>query len=215
MTNGLSFLFDVDGVIVDSMPLHTEAWRLYMERAGRPTADIARRMHGKHNNELVVDLFGPGLSADQVFQHGAAKEALYRELIAERLAELLVPGVAAFVKRHAGVPMAIGSNAEPANVAFVLDGADLRRHFKVIVDGMQVERPKPSPDIYLRAADLLGVDIRRCVVFEDSPTGVAAGRTAGARVVGVETHGALDHVDYHISNFNDPGLDRWLAGLSA
>lgn len=213
--NGLSFLFDVDGVIVDSMPLHTEAWRIYMERAGRPAADIARRMHGKHNNELVADLFGPGLSAEQVLQHGAAKEVLYRELIASQLDHLLVPGVVDFIKRHADVGKAVGSNAEPANVDFVLDGADLRRHFKVIVDGMQVERPKPAPDIYLRAADLLNVDIRHCIVFEDSPTGVAAGRTAGARVVGVETHGALNDIDYRIADFRDPGLDPWLAGLRA
>ena len=196
------------------MPLHTEVWRVYMERAGKPVADIAARIHGKRNDELVVDFFGAGLSPEEIFQHGAAKEALYREMMGARLRFLLVPGVVEFLERHKPVPKAVGSNAEPANVNFVIDGADLRRHFQAIVDGMQVERPKPYPDIYLRAADLLKRDVRDCVVFEDSPPGVEAGRAAGARVVGVETHGPLDGVDFRIRDFEDPGLDAWLAGLN-
>jgi beta-phosphoglucomutase len=206
----LGLLFDVDGVIVDSMPLHTEVWRIYMERAGIAVDDIAGRMHGKHNGELVLDFFGPDLSPQEVIGHGAAKEALYREIMGSRLQQLLVPGIVDFLARHARLPKAVGSNAEPANVNFVLDGADLRQYFEVIVDGMQVDRPKPYPDIYLRAADLLKVDVRNCVVFEDSPAGVAAGRAAGARVVGVETHAPLADVDFRIRDFQDPGLNAWL-----
>jgi HAD superfamily hydrolase (TIGR01509 family) len=193
------------------MPLHVEAWRVYLDRFGLTVDDIAGRMHGKHNNDLVADFFGPALTGDEMFGHGAAKESLYREMMAERLQASLVPGVAAFLERHDDLPKAVGSNAEPANVNFVLDGANLRRYFQVIVDGMQVERPKPYPDVYLRAADLLNVDPRQCVVFEDSPAGVAAARDAGARVVGVETHGRLDGVDLRVPHFLDPALDRWLA----
>lgn len=211
----LAFLFDVDGVIVDSMPLHTEAWRVYMERLGRPVTGIEARMHGEHNDDLVVDFFGQGLSREEIEHHGKAKESLYREMMAEQLNERLVPGVSAFLARHGERAMAVGSNAEPANVDFVLDGADLRKHFKAVVDGMQVERPKPHPDIYLRAADLIKVKPSHCVVFEDSPPGVEAARAAGARVVGVETHKPLEHVDYRVRDFLDPGLDAWLTGVQA
>ncbi len=210
-THGLAFLFDVDGVIVDSMPLHTDAWRLYLERNGVSTPFVPDRMHGQHNAHLVAELFGNGLTDAEIAAHGAAKEALYRELMARRLREFLVPGVPEFLERHSDVAKAVGSNAEPANVNFVIDGANLRRHFQVIVDGMQVERPKPHPDIYLRAADLLRMDPRHCLVFEDSPAGVAAARAAGARVVGVETHVPLEGVDYRIRDFRDPGLDAWIA----
>jgi len=212
-TNGnqAALLFDVDGVLVDSMPVHIDAWLHYLELHGIVGAGLAERMHGMRNDDLVVDLFGPDLTERQVFDHGAAKEALYREMMAARLRESIVPGVAHFLERHADLPKAVGSNAEPANVNFVLDGADLRKHFQAIVDAMQVEKPKPFPDVYLRAADLLKVDPRRCVVFEDSPPGVTAGRAAGCRVVGVETHGALDGVDLRIRNFLDPRLDSWLA----
>jgi beta-phosphoglucomutase family hydrolase len=209
----MAFLFDVDGVIVDSMPVHTQAWERYLERAGIPWNEVARRMHGKHNGELVRGFFGPGLTDEEVHRHGAAKEELYRELMRDRLHQCLVPGVAEFLERHAAVPKAVGSNAEPANVAFVLDGAGLRRHFRAFVDGMQVRRPKPHPDVYLRAAALLNVEPRRCVVFEDSAVGVAAARAAGARVVGVETHQPLENVDFRISDFRCPELDSWLVGL--
>jgi beta-phosphoglucomutase-like phosphatase (HAD superfamily) len=107
--------------------------------------------------------------------------------------------------------MGLASNAEPANIAFVLDGLGLRRHFQVVVDGHQVDRPKPFPEIYLRAAELLGVAPAECVVFEDSPTGVEAGRAAGAKVVGVRTHPVeLEGVDLLIPDFRDPALKGWL-----
>ena len=214
MYSDVAWLFDVDGVLVDSMPLHTEVWQVYLDRLGLKIADVAGRMHGKRNDDLVRDFFGPGLTDDEVFHHGAAKESLYRELMAPRLEQLLVPGLRQFLDRHPDVPKAIGSNAEPANVNFVVDGANLRKHFRVFVDGMQVKNPKPHPDVYLRAADLLHTDPRHCVVFEDSPAGVAAGRAAGARVVGVETHEPLDGVDFRIRNFLDPALDEWLANCT-
>ena len=212
--NGVAWLFDVDGVIIDSMPLHTDVWGIYLERLGVKIDDVAARMHGKRNDELIRDFFGTVLADDEVFHHGAAKEELYRELMAPRLKNLLVPGIEAFLERHPDIPKAIGSNAEPANVEFVVDGANLRKHFQVFVDGMQVEHPKPYPDVYLRAADLLHKDPKNCIVFEDSPAGVAAGKAAGARVVGVETHEPLEGVDFRIRDFLDPGLDEWLAKLT-
>jgi len=203
-------------VIIDSMPLHTQAWSAYLEQLGLPTPDaaIASRMHGKRNDDIVEDFIGRGLDPPAVFEHGAAKERLYRQLMTTRLKENLVRGVEAFPMRYEGVPMAVASNAEPANVDMVLDGAGLRSRFRVVVDGQQVDRPKPFPDVYLRAASLLGVNPRKCIVFEDSPTGVEAGRSAGMRVVGVQTHSAdLRDVDLSIRDFEDHKLEPWLKSL--
>src|SRR5258708_19857529 len=199
-----AFLFDLDGVIVDSMPLHTQAWSVYWEQLGLPDTDagIASGMDGKRNDDIVEDFIGQNLAPAAIFEHGAAKERLYRQLMATRLKQQLVRGVEEFLMRFEGVPMAVASNAEPANVDMVLDGAGLRSRFRAVVDGQQVDRPKPFPDVYLRAARLLGVNPRKCIVFEDSPTGVEAGRSAGMRVVGVQTHSAdLRDLDLSIPDF--------------
>jgi beta-phosphoglucomutase-like phosphatase (HAD superfamily) len=105
----------------------------------------------------------------------------------------------------------VASNAEPANIDFVLDGAGLRPCFSAVVDGHQVSQPKPWPDIYLRAAELLHTSPGNCIIFEDSPTGIAAARAAGGRVAGIATHTTdLPGVDVLVRDFNDPALLRWL-----
>ena len=209
----LAFLFDLDGVLVHSMPLHTLAWERYLENMGIHIEDLERRMHGKRNSELVRDLINPNLADDVIFEHGAAKERLFREMLLQAdFSTYQVPGVLQFLERYRGWPMAVGSNAEPANIDFVLDRFQLRPFFRVIVNGMQVQRPKPFPDIYLNAAHQLGVLPERCIVFEDSPTGAEAGLAAGMRVVGVETTPTEFHgIQLLIRDFLDPQLEPWLA----
>jgi beta-phosphoglucomutase len=213
----LAFIFDVDGVLVHSMPLHVRAWEEYLAGMNIRIEDLETRMHGKRNSELVRDLIGGDLSEDVIFNHGAAKEQLWRDMIERDDRDAYrIAGLTAFLERHPQVPKAVASNAEPQNVAFVLDRFDLRKFFPVAVDGMQVERPKPFPDIYLRAAELLGKQPKDCIAFEDSPTGLAAGLAAGMRVVGVETIPAdLTGAALRIQNFEDPKLDEWLAHQAA
>jgi HAD superfamily hydrolase (TIGR01509 family) len=213
---GIALIFDMDGVIVDSNPLHVEAWRIYNQRHGIDSADLERRMYGRRNDEIVRDFFGPDLAADLVVEHGAAKERLYREMMAPRLAASLVPGVTHFLQRLNGTRVGLATNAEPANVDFILDtveagGAPLRKRFAVIVDGHQVSRPKPDPEIYLRTAALLGAEARNCVIFEDSHGGVEAARLAGARVVAVRTtHREFKNIGLAVDHFLDPELEKWL-----
>ena len=110
----------------------------------------------------------------------------------------------------------MASNAEPANVAFLLAETGLAHFFRAVVDGSQVANPKPHPEIYLRAATLLGVRPVNAIVFEDSHTGVAAALAAGARVVGVRTTLAdLPGASLSIADFNDPELEPWLARQEA
>lgn len=215
--NTFALIFDMDGVIVDSTPTHTEAWRRYLQRHGIDIPGIQERMLGKHNAEIVRDFFAtPELDDDIVFQHGAEKEKLYREIIAPDLGNRMVSGIREFLHRHRGIPMGVATNAEPANVDFVLDHAGIRKYFRAIVDGHEVERPKPFPDVYLRAAELLKTAPDDCVVFEDSPAGVQAAHAAGMRVVGITTTTAsLGGVDLLISDFLDPELEPWLQTIKS
>jgi beta-phosphoglucomutase-like phosphatase (HAD superfamily) len=105
----------------------------------------------------------------------------------------------------------VASNAERANVDFVLDQGGLRHYFRVVVDGHQVRHPKPHPEIYLLTAQLLGIPPQDCLVFEDSLYGVEAARAAGSRVVGVlTTHDHLPGADLEIDNFSNGNLSEWL-----
>ncbi len=202
-----AFLFDLDGVIIDSMPMHMKAWESYLERHGISIENLWQQMIGKHNDELVHQFWGPSPDID----HGAEKEALFREMIDPVFDQYLVPGVVEFIRANP-LPKAVGSNAEKLNIDYTLKRSGLVENFRLVVSGDEVERPKPNPDVYLRAAELLKVEPKDCIVFEDSPTGVAAARAAGMRVVGVDTGKVnLDQVDVRVDHFLDPRLAAWLS----
>ena len=213
MARELALILDMDGVIIDSNPVHRDVWAAYNRRFGIETDEaMQQRMYGRRNDDIVRDFFGEHLTLEGVRSHGAAKERLFRETIGPVLNEALVPGVREFLERHRHQPLGLASNAEPENIEFVLDTARLRPYFRVVVDGHQVARPKPYPDIYLRAAELLGTPPKDCVVFEDSFTGIEAARAAGMAVVGVRTtHDKLPGVDLEIRDFTSPALEPWLA----
>jgi len=212
----MAAIFDMDGVIIHSTPLHNQSWEAYLARHGMDPSLVQERMHGLRNDDIVRDFFGADLSEDAVHAHGAAKERLYREMMAPVLEQHLVPGVRRILSEFGGIPMAVASNAETPNIDLVLDGAHLRGHFHEVIDGHFVERPKPYPDIYLKAAELLGVDPRNCIVFEDSLAGVEAARAAGTRVVGLSTTlTGLPAVGLEIPDFNDEALPQWLRGQRA
>lgn len=208
----LALIFDLDGVIVDSMPMHILAWERYLESLGIADPDLTRRMHGRRNDQIFRDLLGPGPSDAEIDAHGAAKEQLFRDMIGEELHDYMVPGIREFLARVNDSPTGLATNAERANADFMLDGADLRAFFQVVVDGSQVKRPKPAPDVYLRAADELKTAPKNCIVFEDSAVGVSAARAAGMTVVGILTQGQpLPDVDYSVNDFRSPELAVFLS----
>lgn len=210
-----ALILDMDGVVVHSTPLHNQAWQAYLARHGidRDLQTVEAIMLGKHNADIVRVFFGDGLTPEEIFRHGAAKEEIYRELMEPRLEEFLVPGVVEFCRRKREIPMGLASNAERANVQFILEKAGLLSCFQAVMDAEHVSRPKPDPEIYLLTAASLGVSPRDCVVFEDSNTGIRAARAAGAMaVVGVTTTAPqLDDTDLEIANFLDPRLETWLS----
>ena len=208
----LALIFDMDGVMVDSNPMHRAAWTLFNRRYGLATTEAMHgRMYGRRNDEIVRDFFGGGLSPQEAAARGKAKEALYREMTFGRMEEMLVPGLKPFLERHREIPMGVASNAEPENVALLLDGAGLRPYFRAVVDGHQVKNPKPHPDVYLRAAELLETEPVKCIVFEDSPSGVAAGMAAGMQVIGLRTtFDNLPGTILSIDNFFSGDLEAWL-----
>jgi beta-phosphoglucomutase len=210
---GLALIFDMDGVLLDSNPAHREAWAAYARGFGlQTTPEMLEWMYGRRNDEIVRGFFGEGLSEGEVVRRGAEKEKLYREMVGPRLEHMLVPGLRQFLDSYHLAPLAVATNAEPENVAFLLDGAGLRRYFRVVVDGHQVSRPKPDPEIYLRAAEWLEIAPENAIVFEDSPSGVKAALAAGMRVIGLRTtYVNLPGATICVDNFLSGDLRSWLA----
>ena len=212
LAEGLALIFDMDGVVIDSNPEHCATWAEFNRRYGIETTDeMIGRMYGRRNDEIVRDYFGDGLSDEEVAARGAAKEQLFRERLGGRVQDVLVPGILNFIQEYQECPIALATNAEPANVEFVLNSSGLRPYFRAIVDGHQVRNPKPDPEVYVKAASLLKIAPENCIVFEDSLSGVTAARRAGMRVIGVcTTHVNLQGTSITVDNFFSRELRSWL-----
>ena len=143
---GLALIFDMDGVLIDSNPVHREAWEIYNRRFGLETTEAMHEsMYGRRNDEIVRTFFGE-LPPGEAFSRGAEKEKLYRELMGGRIESFLVPGLRKFLETYRDAPMAVASNGERENVALILDGSGLRGYFRIALDGQfQVQNPKPHP----------------------------------------------------------------------
>ncbi|WP_442887942.1 HAD family hydrolase [Congregicoccus parvus] len=187
-------LFDWDGVIIDSSAQHEESWeRLALEERRPLPADHFKRGFGMKNEVIIPDVLGWSVDAAELRRMSLRKEAIYREVVAERGIEPLA-GVRTFLERlrAAGVPCAIASSTHRANIDLSLGRMGLEGCFARIVSAEDVAHGKPHPEPYEKAAQMLGCDPRRCVVFEDALMGIDSGLAAGAKVVAVTTTNPRD-----------------------
>jgi HAD superfamily hydrolase (TIGR01509 family) len=189
----VAVIFDWDGVVVDSSAHHERSWEVLASRRGLPLpSDHFKRGFGKKNNIIIPDL-GWATAPDEVGALAHEKETIYRSLVREHGIEPL-PGVRELLisLQAAGVPRAIGSSTERANLDLLLDLMDFRPFFDAIVSGEEVEHGKPDPAIFLLAAQRLGAQPGACVVIEDAFVGLEAARRAGMKTLAVATTNTLE-----------------------
>jgi len=183
-----AFIFDMDGVLADNSDYHVLAWTQYARKFGRElTADEIKRRLGFNNRDYMRFILNREPTPEEVASSTTEKESLYREIYGPHL--VMPPGLAdllAFAKQ-ASVTCAVATSAPQENVGFVLDGLAIRHAFKEVVDASHVKNSKPDPEIYLQAADRLGVPPARCLVFEDAIAGIQAGNAAGMPVIAITT----------------------------
>jgi beta-phosphoglucomutase len=190
MTNAQrAFIFDMDGTIVDNMGFHTDSWLEFFARRGKQYDPDAffRETAGAQGREILRQRLGPDIPEEEIAVLAQEKDALYREMYAPH--REAIEGFEDLVNqaRKRGVALAVATSAPPANIVFTLDELDLRRHFDAVVGAADVKQGKPHPDVFLKAAEKLGVDPANCIVFEDAPMGVEAARRAGMRAVVITT----------------------------
>ena len=177
-----AFLFDLDGTVADSMPLHFLAWsEAVAQHGGQFPMPLFYQMGGiplGRTVELLNERFGTSMDPAEVVR---LKEALYLE----RLDEVTpVAAVLKVIEEHAArLPFAIVSGSPRTSIARTLAALGLGDYFRVIVGAEDYRHGKPSPEPFLLAAEMLAVVPERCLVFEDADAGVESAHAAGMQVV--------------------------------
>ncbi|MEB3283945.1 MAG: HAD family phosphatase [Candidatus Sericytochromatia bacterium] len=181
-------LFDMDGVICDTMPLHRQVWRQFASTHGITLSDVEwRKLDGRRAGDIVAAVFGVNDAAENL-RLSEARENLYREVL--QTADLrAVAGVQACLEwlKERGIPCVLATSATSENVVQVLGTLGLTHYFSAIVSAQDVKNGKPDPEVYETAARRAGVHASECLVVEDAIQGVQAAKSAGATCLGLTT----------------------------
>lgn len=185
----LGALFDWDGVIIDSAAQHEQSWERLAREEQRPLPEgHFKKGFGRKNEVIIPDILGWTRDDAEVHRLSLRKEELYRVLLVEQGVKPL-PGVREFLQRlrEAGVPCAVGSSTHRANINTIMRTTGIGEFFQAIVSAEDVKAGKPDPAVFLKGAQLVQREPRRCVVFEDAVAGLQAARAGGMKAVGVAT----------------------------
>jgi nigerose phosphorylase len=198
-------IFDLDGVIVDTAKYHYLAWkRLASELGFDFSMADNERLKGvsrMRSLEIVLETGGLKLTETQQVEMADKKNHWYLEYIQKITPADILPGVISFIARLRSQQVKIALGTASKNAALILEKLGITALFDAIVDGNQVSKAKPDPEVFLECARRLGVHPWQCVVFEDAAAGVQAGKNAGMRVVGVGDGQRLSQADFVIQNF--------------
>lgn len=191
-----AFLFDFDGTVADTMPVHFTAWNKALEVyqltltleqhhgwAGRPTREIIK---------LLSDLHKVELNADEILKY---KEVQYLESLSE--VKGIVPVVEIIRASYGIIPMAIVSGSRRKAIERTLNQLNMASYFQVIVGAEDYVNGKPAPDCFLKAAELLKVKPENCLAFEDAVLGIQSARAAGMPVLKVVVRDGEGHEIVH------------------
>lgn len=207
-------IFDMDGVMVDSNPYHLEKWAALLAEYGveYDPAKLPKQILGQRNDTALRFFFGDKLSAEDRARIIEELEEKFRRAFRPHARPL--PGLELLIAEahRAAIPMAVASSAMAKNVEFVVEALGFGGYFKVLINGDEVSRPKPDPEIYLKAARQLGVEPRFSVAFEDSHIGIEAAKRAGMKCIGIASSFPAEELrsrtqaDLVVQSFNDLSL---------
>jgi beta-phosphoglucomutase len=201
-------IFDWDGVVIDSSTQHEKSWELLAAETGKPLpAGHFKKGFGKKNQVIIPDVLAWSHDPEEIQRLGDRKEELYRELVSEGGMTIL-PGASELLAalKASGIPRAVASSTSRTNLEAIFASTGLHQFFDAVVSAEDVVNGKPAPDVFLKAASLLGVPPKRCIVFEDALFGIEAARRAGMKVVAVATTNPLDilgHADRAVESLEE------------
>jgi beta-phosphoglucomutase len=193
MQTAVGVIFDMDGVLVDSADAHRRAWRELGDEVGKPfTTVLFQQTFGQRNASIIPIWLGASGTRETRPERLEAladrKETLYRELVRHG-AVRIYPGVSTLLRelRALGAAVAIASSGPRENVSLLIDTIGGRAAVDAMVASEDVDEGKPHPEVFLRAAERLGIAPAHCAVIEDSVHGIEAAKRGGMLAVAVLT----------------------------
>lgn len=205
------FIFDLDGVIVDTAKYHYLAWKNLADELGieftEEDNELFKGVSRKRCLEILLEMGGVTATQEQFETWLTEKNDDYLEYIDKMDASEILPDVPKVLNylKDRNIPMALGSASK--NARPILEKVNLLRYFDVIVDGNQVTKAKPDPEVFLMAAQQLGVAPEHCVVFEDALAGVEAANSAGMTSIGIGDPDVLLEAKHNFINFKEIDIE--------
>ncbi len=207
---GQAIIWDMDGVIADTGIYHYRSWQFAFKKQGIDfTEDDFKRIFGQRNDAIIVQTMGREMTSAEIDSIAGDKETFFRDAVKSQVRPF--PGVVDLLKilKTHGVGAAIASSAPLKNIELILSEIGITGFFQAIVFGREVAEGKPSPQVYLKAAQKLGVEPNNCVVIEDAVAGVEGAKRAGMRCIAVtNTHEAagLSRADLVVDSLEKVGI---------
>ena len=203
-----ALIFDLDGVVVDTAVFHYKAWKRLADEYGfNFTLEQNERLKGISRLEsldILLSIGGIEINSEEEKNRIANKKnEWYREYILKMTPNDILPGVKNFLidLKNTNYKIAIGSSSK--NASTILERIGFDSFFDAVVDGLQISKSKPDPEVFLKAAKKLNIEPKTCLVFEDAYAGIEAAKRAGMLAIGVGTYENLSNADKVIPDFSN------------
>ena len=200
-------IFDLDGVIVSTDDCHYEAWKKMADEEGiyfdKTINNRLRGVSRMESLEIVLERAEKEYSEEEKLQLAERKNGYYKEFITKLTPNDILPGAKENLEelRKNGIKIAIGSSSK--NTPVILKQIGLDNYFDAVSDGNNITNSKPDPEVFLKAADMLGIPYAECMIVEDADAGIEAGKRAGMKTLSV--HGA-NGADVEIKDLSEDSL---------
>lgn len=207
-------IFDLDGVIVDTAKYHFLAWKRLADQLGiRFTEEDNERLKGVSRMaslEIILEIGNRKPDDNRKLEYATLKNNWYVEFISKMTPDEILPGSIDFIKelRNANIRIAVGSASK--NTPMILERVGILELFDAVADGNNIGKAKPDPEVFLKAAEMVGTDPVNCVVFEDAVAGVQAALNAGMMCIGIGSAKVLTEAHAVVKGLNEMNLARLL-----
>ena len=202
-----AFIFDLDGVLCFTDKYHYEAWTTIADRLSLPfdekVNDRLRGVSRMESLEIILSLGGKTYTEDEKVKFAEEKNEAYRKLLENMTPSDVADEVRNNLKElhKCGYKLAIGSSSK--NTPLILDRCDLKKYFDAVSDGNNITRSKPDPEVFLKAAEYLGLNSGDCYIVEDAEAGIDAGKAGGFVTIGIGCAAVYEKTDIAIKTFKD------------